>query len=780
MKPTRSRRSRFAPRSVRPAGAARRVVVAALCLFPGACGDDKPPSYPTSVIVLGFDGMDPKLTGEMMDSGRLPNFARLRDQGSFKPLQTVTPPQSPVAWASFATGLNPGGHGLFDFIHRDPAPADKPTGIDLYSAMSRTVPATSWLGSLFSAVLGDTLRWGDYDIPLQSGRHELLRHGRPFWEPLAEAGVPAWVYRLPANFPATCGVSGPLRALSDMGTPDLSDTMGEFSFYTSEPSFDAGGSITGGKVYPVRVVNGTVLPAEPVSTGTVQSMLSPTRVSFRPWQRLKERLDEYEGCELVFDRGADAAPRMHNVESVNVRQRVVTLTAPVDFDVKPGSLVKLIAPCSFKGPPNPVLRQEPTPRAEAVFAAYVDADNQTVCLEFNDQRVILAQGQWSGWYPVEFPLVRGWSTRWLVPPAHGICRFYLKSVTPHFALYVSPFNYDPTAPVIPLCYPSGFAADVAAVTGRYYTQGLPEDTKALSHHVLSRDEFLQQADIVEAERERLLDFALDRFNGGFLFFYYGGTDLVAHMFWGVKDPQHPGITDEERKRYHDAVERYYECADRMLGRVMVRRPQATILVISDHGFESFSRGVNLNTWLAENGYARMLFPSQPDMPLNNFDFSATTLYAVGLNGLYVNLKGREQNGIVDPADKQALLDEVKAKLLKLKDPKTGRHVVKEVYQSDRIYKGPYVGIAPDLQIGYARGFRGSWGTVLGCFPRGVVEDNLDPWGADHCIATDLVPGIVLSSRPIMREQPGLMDLAPTVLTLFGLSPAEADGRNIFE
>ena len=166
------------------------------------------------VIVIGFDGMDYQLTKEMMDNGRLPNFKRLQAQGSFLPLGTSIPPQSPVAWSNFITGMNPGGHGIFDFIHRDPK-----TMLPL-SSTSKTEDAEN------------TITLGDWVVPLSSGKVELLRKGVAFWEILEDSGVPTTVFRVPANFPP---VESKGKSLSGMGTPDLSGTFGTFSYYTTNP-----------------------------------------------------------------------------------------------------------------------------------------------------------------------------------------------------------------------------------------------------------------------------------------------------------------------------------------------------------------------------------------------------------------------------------------------------------------------------------------------------------------------------------------------------------------
>ena len=750
----------------------------------GGC-DRQPRAHKTSVIVLGFDGMDPALTEKMMNEGRLPNFARLRDMGNFGPLQTVIPPQSPVAWATFATGLNPGGHGLFDFIHRDPNPPPPAPPISPYSAMARTVEDRPWYAKPFIAVLGESIAWGDYNIPLVSARHELLRHGTPFWQYLTEAGVPAAVYRLPANFPSVHMQGVSLRALTDMGTPDLSDSVGgNFSFYTSDKDFNFRREIGGGRAYPVQIINGMVLPERAVLTGTVKTVLSATEFILPGWHALEARIDGFAGCAAVASRGSGRGECIRAIRSLDPVTRTITLEAPFDFDLKPEALVKVFTPCKLYGPANTTVAAKEQPALEASWTAYVDPEQPAACIEIGGRRVVMREGEWSEWQPVQFPMAYGLTAPALLPPVPAMCRLYLRRVRPTFELYVSPINFDPFEPAITFCSPDDFSVEVASAIGRYYTQGMPENFNALKENILTRDEFLQQADIVEEERQKLLGFALDHFRGGLLFFYYGGTDLVSHMFWGVRDPEHPGVTDEERVKYAETVEHYYIDADIMLGRTLdwaaENAPDAIIMAISDHGFETFSRGLNVNNWLQEHGFAKM-GPFRPSEPLN-IDWAESRAYALGINGIYVNLAGRESRGIVKPEDKQALLDEISRTLLAEIDPKTGRHIVDTVYQTDRVYSGPYVKtLAPDLQVGYARGYRASWATGLASFGDSVVEDNTNTWGADHCIATHLVPGIIVCNRPLTAQEPGLIDMAPTILRRFGITPpATLEGRDVFE
>ncbi len=661
-------------------------------LVSGGCNDDR--SGGRQLIVLGFDGLDPELCREMMNQGRLPNMARLRDAGGFKPLGTSTPPQSPVAWCTLITGTNPGMHGIFDFIHRDPKTYQP------YPSTAETRKVKRWYGGL----LPDYISLGDYRFELLGREVVNLRRGKPFWEYLTESGIPAQIYRMPANYPPAPSKGADFTCLSDMGTPDVRGTQGMFSFYTDvPPSRRIHG---GGSCYPIRFVNNK---AEDALYGPTDTLLNP------------------------------------------------------DNDKTDGS--------------------EPRQPVRTALTIYRDPTEPTTRLVWDDQQVVLAQGEWSDWHRVEFK--RG--PRWaftdspILPTTKAICRFYLKQVRPVFQLYVSPLNIDPLDPCLPISQPEGFATEVAEALGRYYTQGLPEDTQALVNGVLTPDEFLHQADLVLAERLELLDYALEHFESGLLFFYFGTTDQVAHMFWGARDPDHPALSAVQKQRYAAIIEDLYERMDAMAAKVMQRFPKATIMLLSDHGFSTFKRQFNPNNWLLENGYAVKRDPRLPPGVALNFAFRRTRAYARGVNGLYVNLQGREKNGIVPPAGKQALMDEIAEKLLKYRDPETGEQVITEVYQADKVYSGPQIALGPDMQIGYNRGYRVSWNATLAGFDEATVSDNTDAWNADHCIATDLVPGLILANRPLPVENPTLEDIAPTILAWFGLEvPAHMKGRCVFD
>jgi len=630
-------------------------------LWWSACSESQAVSTQKKLIILGFDGMDPELLSQYMQEGRLPNFSRLAAEGDYKPLGTSVPPQSPVAWSNFITGMNPGGHGIFDFIHRDPNSMLPISSTSKTEGSSRTIKLGKWI------------------IPLSSGKVLNLRDGEAFWTILEKHGVPITVFRVPANFPP---VESEGKTLSGMGTPDLLGTFGTFSFYTDDPPPNRD-DISGGVVYPVNVINNTVQ------------------------------------AELV-------------------------------------------------GPKNVFIEGEPD--ATVPFTVWRDPEFATAKIEIQGKQILLQEKEWSDWIQVKFDLLPAG-----LQSVTGICRFYLKQVRPTFQLYVTPINIDPSNPALPISTPPEYVQDLHQDCGYFYTQGMPEDTKALSWGVFDHADFHSQSQNVLTERLRLFDRVFEEFNYGLLFFYVSSTDLNAHMFYNMIDPDHPSYDPAKAQQFGNVLPEIYEAADRIVGKVLDRiDDQTTVIVMSDHGFAPFRRAVHLNTWLKDQGYIKLIDESKQGEGeyFSNVDWARTQAYGLGFNGLYINLRGRESYGFVSRREKEALLDEITQKLLALRDPKTGKMVVDRVYRAEEVYSGPHLENAPDLVIGYSRGYRASWETTIGNFPKEWIEDNLDPWSGDHCMAAELVPGIVLSNRKIASDAPKLYDLAPTILAEFGIEPTD--------
>jgi len=298
---------------------------------------------------------------------------------------------------------------------------------------------------------------------------------------------------------------------------------------------------------------------------------------------------------------------------------------------------------------------------------------------------------------------------------------------------------------------------------------------------LSPGQYRQQATCVLEEQMRFYEHELERFGGGFLFFYFSSLDLNSHVFWRTLDPGHPAWSDALAKEHGDFLPELYRRMDEAIGRALARAGErALVWVMSDHGFASFRRQFNLNSWLMDHGYVAAKDPAARGTAsyLSDVDWSRSHAYGLGINGLYLNLKGREAHGTVAPGEEaKALADELIAGLKAVRDPQTGQPVVSNVYRARDIYAGPYVSESPDLIVAYHKHYRASWDTVLGAFPKEQLLDNTDPWSGDHCMDSRFVPGVLLSNRPIPFDDPRLEDLAPTILTGFGVPvPPEMTGR----
>ncbi|MGH7857059.1 MAG: alkaline phosphatase family protein, partial [Candidatus Binatia bacterium] len=217
----------------------------------------------------------------------------------------------------------------------------------------------------------------------------------------------------------------------------------------------------------------------------------------------------------------------------------------------------------------------------------------------------------------------------------------------------------------------------------------------------------------------------------------------------------------------------YVRMDSMLGRIREHAGANTVLmVLSDHGFASFRRGVNLNAWFLREGYLALKPGASGESEyLRDVDWENTRAYAVGLAGVYLNLRGREAKGIVTSGEEaERLKAELKEKIERLRDPDGDRQVVREAVDMGRRYHGPYLDQSPDLMIGYADGYRVSWEAAVGKVAGEMVSDNEKSWSGDHCVDPDLVPGVLFCNRKVSAETPSIVDIAPTMLDLYGIEP----------
>ncbi|MDX1503061.1 MAG: alkaline phosphatase family protein [Thermoanaerobaculia bacterium] len=407
----------------------------------------------------------------------------------------------------------------------------------------------------------------------------------------------------------------------------------------------------------------------------------------------------------------------------------------------------------------------------------IEPNGRGVRVALGDETVELAVGELSDWVKLTFPAAPG-------VKVSGICRLILTELGEETSLYLTPISFDPEKPAMPISHPSYYATYLAKKIGPYSTLGLAEDTWALNEGIIGDGDFLRMTYDVDGERERMFFAALDKLRRGTLTCVFDATDRIQHMFWRYLEEGHPAARGREDAEHRDAIEKLYRHNDALVGRVMEKLTDDDVLfVISDHGFTSFRRGVNLNTWLHANGYLVLEEGADPSAEwLRGVDWSRTRAYALGLTGMFLNVKGREAQGIVEPGEEvRRLKAELVEKLSGLVDEETGEVGITEAFDTAKLYDGPYLGNAPDLLIGYNSGYRTSWDCATGVVAGRIFEDNVKAWSGDHCVDPRQVPGVLFCNRPIDRDDPALIDVAPTALQLFGLPPApHMDGRPLFD
>ena len=731
----------------------RHLLLASSALLLVGCGSSEPTSD-TRVVVFGVDGLDPELLQERIDRGILPNFARLVEDGTFQPLQTSWPPQSPVSWSNFITGTNPGKHGLYDFIHVDRS------NYGVLSSMSTTEPV-----GLQISLMG-------YDMPLTGGAQLSTRQFPAFWEVMSEAGVPVYVHRMPANYPMpeTTAVTFP-----DMGTPDLAGAASGKAFLWTESSDR---SEKDSDSYYIRKAAVNRLPLQMAGDGRAVVKV-PLRI-YGPPDAAKSIV------RISMERIEELGRQRREAEAAGND----TLVAELGNEI--GDLNAQMA-----------AEQE----VFTTFDAYLDytgAEPQ-VTIEIGDHYGIAQVGEWTDWVPVEFSVMGG------LVALSGYTRFLLKSDEP-FELYASPIQVDPWNPVFEVSTPADAAVELADAIGPYYTQGFPDAYKAYKADLLNTAEFVSQSDTVLEERMKMMHYACDQLesNGGCLFFYTGSLDLRSHMLWWAQDDLHPNqedpgpaIDDPDYPEAAQQIDRVYTQVDAALGELLARiekmeadgKGPIELIIMSDHGFAPFRRKMHLNDWLLQEGYLVLKDGAEPgmiavsgktedgeiDWDSSIVDWSKTKAYVVGFNGIILNREGREPQGIVTEAEADALLDEMRDKLLSLRD-EDGTTVLTTIKKATEVFSGPMTGVAPDLQLGFNVGYGASDETAIGEITGdAVIVDNVSRWSGSHLMDPELVRGtIIVRSGATLSKDPALEDITATLYKAFSVvPPADMDGKPLF-
>jgi len=656
-------------------------ILLAMTLALLACGSEPERAIPDrpGVFVLGIDGVDPVILDRLMQEGRMPHFAALARDGSYRRLGTSNPPQSPVAWSNFVTGRDPGGHGIFDFVHRDPA---------TYLPISSATPPVEDPGS--------ALEFFGWVIPLSGPEVVNNRSGTPWWDLLVAHGVDTEVYRIPGNYPVP---ESPAKVLSGMGTVDM---RGGYGTYT-----------------------------------------------------------------LIADRPVAADDPKGDIQLVSVQD--------FDLDGTPDTLEATI-----KGPPDLFrLRPGEIPGPGDYLATrvtvHVDPEFDTAVVKVGTETVLLREGEWSDWIELRFDALP-----WGLMPLHGAVRLFAMELRPEFKLYASAVNFSAANPPQTFTSPSDWIEPLYSALGQFYTVGMPEETSALRDGVFSDDDYVRQVGLVQEDSRAMLELALDRFDrGDATFVYLSDIDLQCHMLWRHADPKYPGLDhparDPELAGDHaHHIEGFYEDVDEVLGRVRERLPEGTRLVVmSDHGFQPYTRRFHLNAWLREHGYLVLNDGKRTGrVGLDDVDWSRSRAYGLGFNGLYLNLIGRESQGSVRLEDADALLREIAAALEAERDPQNGEPVVLHAYPAAEVFHGERVGEAPDLVIGYNQPYANSDPSTLGEIAETILDDNTSRWSGNHLIDPRLVPGILLVNGPIAEGDHDLTDVTVSILDHYGLPPAQ--------
>jgi predicted AlkP superfamily phosphohydrolase/phosphomutase len=616
-------------------------------------------------IVIGLDGLEPTIIEPMLERGDLPNLARIRKSGSYSRLRTTYPAQTPVAWSSFATGTNPGGHGIFDFISRDPATYLPDAALSRFERPRSAFAAPQVVNQ---------------------------RKGVPVWQVLSQAGIPSVVLRCPCTFPPD-EFNG--RLIAGVGVPDLRGSQNKGTFYTQ-------------------------------NTGVI----------------------------------------------ARESEQVVTLAA--------GSDIKTYV----IGPHN--TKQSPPVDTKAEIRVQVRKESRSLLIETGGTpaRIEVKEGAWSDWVRFKFKFS-------MLQSVTGIARFYVRQLEPNLEFYVSAVNFDPAAPVFPVSSPGGYAKDLAAAIGLFSTLGMAEDHNGLNNGRFDESAYLDQCELVISERERMMRIELDRFSEGFFFVLYDTPDRVQHMLWRFRDPAHPGFEPDLTREYSMLVEQHYSRCDKLLGPALEKADENTLLIVlSDHGFNTFRRAFDSNTWLHQNGLLALKNGGKPGEDLGDafaaVDWSHTYAYAVGLGGIYLNKKGREREGIVEEGtEAERVRSAIQNGMSGLIDPEAQASAVRSVSRREELYSGAYAVNAPDLLVNFNPGFRVSWQSAVGGFANSLIEDNMRKWSGDHIIDPDAVPGILFMNSklgaPRLSRQggPNIIDLAPTILNYLEVAvPQSMEGTNL--
>ncbi|MGQ9619121.1 MAG: alkaline phosphatase family protein [Candidatus Aminicenantia bacterium] len=696
------------------------------------------------VIILGFDGADYRLASQYLEEGKLPNLDRLRKNGVFTNLIPTNPPQTPVSWASFMTGLDPGGTGICDFLKRVPG-----TYLPDYVVMSEGtkkilfgkknpifIPLLSFifffifilivlkifkaktsysliLSLIFSIAISSSFLYFSLNFLPEKQPYPINNmKGTPFFKQLVSNGIRVKVFHIPDTFPPP-ELGGAGKLLAGLGIPDMRGTIGYPALYTTNSKL-----FSASNEFSVRIVY-----LDKNKTSWDSDILGPRN-------------------KLFYDPSNPAKMREKGIKR--------DITVPLRVELIPST--------------------------------------KRLRLIVQDRIQEIGIGEWSDWFELEFPFNRFIKVK-------GIGKFYLESIEPEIMLHLTPINIHPRVPIFPISFPPKFSGQIADLIGLYKTIGWRTDTWSISSFLGTEEYFISDMFSTAEMEEEMMIKMLEEKDWDVFIFVYMFTDRAQHVMWRLIDPKNPIYDKTLAEKWGDTILKAYQKMDSIVGRVMEIMDKDTILmVISDHGFAPFRRGINLNVWLRDNGFlvekvsgkdklrnledlwgaeGRSIFP--------HVDWSRTKAFSLGLGGIYINLKGREPEGSVEPEEYEKVKEEIVKKMEAFVDPVTGERPVFRVYKREEIYRDFDAEIVPDLRAATNYGYRVSWQSTLGGMNEDVVQDNDKNWSADHCtMEPSQINGIFFSNRRINKQSVNILDFYRSICKLYNLNPPkEIQGENFF-
>jgi len=782
------------------------LLLAPLLLVPAALAGSSssspagaPPAAEGRVIVLGFDGADGRTVQQLMEQGQLPHLARLAEQGIFAPLGTTNPAESPVSWASLNTGRNPSETGIVGFVRKDtvilngdpmPIVGLTESGVKVPIGELGATPLPAWSGTamglalgggalvVFLLVFGLLLRlkpvptialsmvlagvgfWGglsvgDYLPPTMPVVKNPI-DADAFWEVAGRAGVPGVVLDAAMSWdrPEVEGVD----LLSGLGVPDARGDYISYFVYTTDD------------LYFKR-------DPKDASTGT---------------GGIKLRVDERDG---VIETEVLGPPNHWRVQTLEAQLADVKEKKAATKDYKASAALSEL---------EARLKTElkDAKDDDLTLPMVITKQGDTAEVSIAGQSQTLREGEWSDWYHLTFvmnPMLK----------VHAITRAKVVSLDePFFELFLNAIEIDPANPPFwqPISQPVGYSKELASAIGPFETVGWSCLTHPYKDEIIDPVTFMQDIEFTMKWREKLTFDQIARDDWRLFVSCLSTPDRVQHMMYQFYDTEHP-LYDAERAsqkmtffgeeiELRDAIPAIYRQVDRIVGRVMDEhmRPGDTLLIGADHGFQTFRRQVHVNNWLQSKGYLVMQEPkkssSKSKMVSLYVDWDKTKAYSFGLGTVYLNLKGRDKKGCVDPSEADEVMESIRRDFLAAVDPDHPEvKIGSSVEFAKDIHHGPHFDLEADLFLGFAPTYRVSWATASGGISMEKQEDgsydvgpfvvdNDKMWSGDHVsVDVEHVKGMFFCSRPVQIPEGGvnLMHIAPTVLSLLGVPiPEEMD------